>query len=316
MSTPHVIITGSIAIDRILSFSGRYRDLIHQDKLDVLSVSVLLQDMTVTEGGTGPNIAWSLAALGDSPVLLGASGHDSEPYMAKLHAAGVAVDAVHRSLLATASFTAFTDSDNNQVAGFYPGAMSDSSSLSLQPWFDQDVLVCIAAHDPAAMRRQVQECVQYNLPLLYDPGQQVSNLSADDLRAGVAAATIIAVNEYEHGLLADTLGMSADELNASAPLVIMTRGENGSVISGSALEAPLTITSAQPEQAVDPTGAGDAYRAGFLYGYLRKWDTLACAQLGTILASFVVEQAGTQITYDIDAIKQRYRATYNEELHL
>jgi adenosine kinase len=316
MGKPQLLVAGSIAVDRIMSFSSRYQDLIKPEHLEVLSLSVLVDTMTEARGGIGPNIAFALAALGEKPTLLGSAGHDSTDYLAQLKSLGINTDHVHISELPTASFTAFTDADNNQVAGFYPGAMGDSESVSLGIWSGADALVCLSAHDPAAMRRQVQECVEHGIRLFYDPGQQVSNVPAEDLAAGVAAAELLAVNEYEQNILCEKLGISLDELAGRVGLLVTTRGENGSLITGTSMPHSIHIPIATPAKIVDPTGAGDGYRAGFLYGYVRQWDVKVCAQLGSVVASFILEQAGTQVPLAIDAIKQRYQETYKEEVNL
>lgn len=316
MPGTQLVICGSIAIDRIMAFSGHYRELIKPENIDVLSLSVLVDSMTQAHGGIGPNIASAAAALGEKPVLLGSIGGDAIAYRDELSQRGIDTSHVHVSDLPTASFTAFTDADNNQVAGFYPGAMSDSGSLSLAPWSGQDALVCISAHDPGAMRRQVTECKQHNLRLFYDPGQQVSNVSAEDLAAGVEAAEVVALNEYEKDVLCDKLHITEAELAGRVKTLIITHGARGSVITGTAHHEEVTVPVAKPSVVVDPTGAGDAYRAGFLYGYLRQWDVKVCAQLGSVLASFILEQAGTQVSLAKDAIQQRYQETYNEEVQL
>jgi adenosine kinase len=299
-----------------MSFGGHYNQLIQPDKLDVLSLSVLLDSLTDLYGGIGANIAYNSAQLGEQPVLLGSVGTNTETYLANLAAAGVNVSAVHTSQLPTATFTVMTDADHNQVSGFYPGAMADADSLRLAPWAEQDVFVCLSAHDPIGMRNQLADCQQYGLRYMYDPGQQVSTLPAEDLRAGIAAAEIVAVNDYEYGLLCQRTGLSQTELEQTVPLLIVTHSKAGSTISGKSLPEPLTIGIAKAAQAVDPTGAGDAYRAGFLYGYLRQWDVKQCAQLASVVASFILEQAGTQVPLSRPAITQRYQETYSEEIEL
>lgn len=311
-----LVISGSIAIDRIMNFSGSYKDLIESSKLEVLSVSVLVDSLTEAHGGTGANIAYNLARLGDTPILLGSVGQNGKDYMQFLTDKGVDTSSVHISNLPTASFSVLTDSGDNQVGGFYPGAMSDAASLSFVPWKGTDTFFCISAHDPAAMRQQIEECKTHNLRFMYDVGQQVSNVSVEDLKAGVEAAEVVIVNDYEQGVLSAKLGMSAEELKTEVPVLISTHGKDGSVISGKNIPEPVIIYSAKPAEIVDPTGAGDAYRSGFLYGYLRQWDYRICGQLGSVIASFVLEQAGTQTDISLDAIRERYQATYNEEITL
>lgn len=315
MSKPQLIICGSIAIDRIMNFSGRYRDLIQPDKLHVLSLSVLLDKLEDTPGGIGANIAANLARLGEKPVLLGSVGADAKSYINELTQLGIDTSHVNFSQLPTASFNVITDGEDSQVGGFYQGAMSDSDSLSLKPWQGQDALAVIAAHNPEAMNRQVRECQQYGLKLVYDPGQQVAD-PATDLATGVAEAEILIANDYELSLMCQKLNINADDIKTRMPIVITTLGKDGSVIEGRELAEPLRIAIAKPSAVADPTGAGDGYRAGFLYGYLRQWDLLKCGQLGAVIASFIVERHGTQVSFSREDVIKRYQDNFNEEIEL
>lgn len=316
MIYPKLIICGSIAIDRIMNFSGQYKDLIHPDKLHVLSLSVLLDKLEETPGGTGANIAASVALIGQEPILLGSAGPDAGDYIKKLSTIGVDTTFIHHSTLQTASFNVITDMADNQIGGFYPGAMSDSDSLSLSPWQDKDVVVVISSHNPDAMRRQVSECQKFRLRLVYDPGQQVSNVSVDDLRAGIATAELLILNDYELGALSKKTSINPEDIKSKLPLVITTFGKDGSIIEGTRASRPIKIPATQPEKLMDPTGAGDAYRAGFLYGYLRQWSLQDCGQLGSVVASFVVEQHGTQVQLSRQKIMARYKQTFNQEVTL
>src|SRR3990172_1163966 len=163
MNKPKLILAGSIAIDRIMNFTGKYRDLIQPDKVHVLSIGVLVDKLQHSHGGTGANITYNLALLGEQPILLGAVGPEANDYLQKLEKLGIDVSHVHTSSLPTATFSTLTDSDDNQVGGFYPGAMSDSTTLSLIPWKNQAVLAVISAHDPSAMRQQVEEGTQNSI---------------------------------------------------------------------------------------------------------------------------------------------------------
>lgn len=315
MSKPQLIVCGSIAIDRIMNFSGRYRELIKPDKLHALSISMLLDKLEDSRGGIGANITANLAALGEEPVLLGSVGPDAKAYIKDLAERGVDTSHVHFSDLATASFNVITDSEDSQVGGFYQGAMSDSESLSFKPWQGKDALMMISAHNPQAMNRQVAECRDYKLRLVYDPGQQVSD-PATDLAGGIEAAEVLLVNDYELGVLCDKTGINHETLRTKLPLMITTLGRDGSVIDGTLLDKPLHIGIAKPAAVVDPTGAGDGYRAGFLYGYLRQWDVRASGQLGAVVASFIIEKHGTQQQFSKQAIIDRYRENFKEEIKL
>lgn len=316
MATPKLILCGSIAIDRIMNFSGKYRDLIKPDKLHVLSVSVLLDKLEETPGGVAANIAYTLAGLGEQSVLLGSVGPNAAAYIERLGSLGIDTQHVHVSELPTASFNVMTDSEDNQIGGFYPGAMADADGLALQSWQGQEVIVCVSAHDPKAMARQVAECTQYGLRLIYDPGQQVSNSPAEDLKAGIEAAEVLVVNDYELSVLCEKTAVSPESLKAKVPIVITTLGKDGSAIEGVKVPEPIKIAACTPAEVLDPTGAGDAYRAGFLYGYLRQWPLRDCGQLGSAVASYAVEYHGTQPPLDSKAVAERYRATFNKEIQL
>lgn len=316
MSVPQIVVCGSIAIDRIMSFSGRYRDFIDPEKLDVLSVSVLVDSMVPANGGTGADIAYNLASLGETPILMGSVGNDANVYLEQLKAKGIDTSAVHISNLPTASFNVMTDSSGNQVGGFYPGAMSDATSLSFLPYKDRDVIFCVSAHDPAGMRRQTDECRDNKLRLIYDPGQQVNNISGEDMRAGLEAAEIVIVNQYELSKMAEKTGFSPEEIKSAVPIFITTLGEHGSEIAGMKYPAAVNILSAKPANISDPTGAGDGFRAGFLYGYLRQWDVKKSGQLGSVTASFVLEHHGPISDISPQAAIERYKQTFNEEITL
>lgn len=316
MAGTQLIVSGSIASDRIMNFGGKYKDLIHPDKLHVLSVSVLIDKLEETRGGVGVNICYNLAQLDDKPILLGSVGNDNADYVDELKDRGINTDHVHISSLPTASFSVITDSENNQVGGFYPGAMLDADTLTVDTWQNQDALVVIAAHAPDAMRKQTEDCKRLNIKYMYDPGQQVTNLSGDDMLAGVTGAEIIAANDYEMGVLCEKAGITAQEIKAKTPVVVTTFGAEGSVIEGTATTEPIKVPAAKPDEVLDPSGAGDSYRAGFLHGYLRQWELRACAQLGSVWSSFIVEKHGTLHDLDKQAVIDRYQATFNERIEL
>jgi adenosine kinase len=290
--------------------------LIVPDKLNVLSLSVLADSLEVAHGGIGANIAYNSALLGERPMLLGSIGKDGEAYIDELHKSGVITDHLHVSDLPTASFQVLTDRQHNQVGGFYPGAMADSASLHVKPWAGQNILFCLSAHDPQTMRMQVEECRNNKIRLCYDPGQQVNNISGSDLRAGVDAAELVIVNEYEHTVLCEKLGLSHEEFSRQVPLLIITHGSKGSVITGNLLEKPRTIKPTKAAAITDPTGAGDAYRAGFLYGYLRQWNLSTCGNLASVIASLIIEHPGTRYPFTLNQVQDRYYETYHERLTL
>ena len=312
---PPIVVSGSIAIDRIMHFSGRYREHIQPEKLDTLSISIFLDGLQDSYGGVGANIAYTLACLGEAPLLLGAVGKDGLLYMEQLAHRGVNITHVFESALPTATFNVITDADQNQVGGFYPGAMFDSDALSLEPWKGTAPIVVVSPHDPKAMQRQVEECRQWSLKLCYDIGQQVSNLPGDQMAAGVDAAEILILNEYEMSVLGKKTGKSVEDIKRQVPIVITTFGKKGSVIEGKDVREPITVGVVKPRQVADPTGAGDAFRAGFLYGYARGWKLRACAQLGAVCATYAIEEMGTQThSFTLVEAGERYKQSFGEDL--
>lgn len=311
----NLILTGSISIDRIMNFAGHYKDLIQPDKLHVLSLSILVDKLTNSRGGVAANIAYNLALIGESPILLGSIGSDAKDYLDSLTSLGINTAQTHVSDLPTATYTVLTDSDDNQVGGFYPGAMSDIASLSLKPWYKTSSLVIISANDPIGMDQLVKECIANKLDYAYDLGQQVTNITVEQMKLGVQHASILFVNDYELGTVIGRTGYSEDELSKMIPLIVTTLGSKGTRISGSSIKKPIAIEAVKDVIVVDPTGAGDSYRAGFLYGYLRNWELNTCAELGSAIATYTISLHGTQThTFTLAGITEKHYSAYGTHL--
>ena len=261
-----IFVTGSIAYDYIMVFPGRFRDHILPDKMHVLSVSFLVDSLTRLRGGTGANIAFNLGLLGEQPFLVGTVGEDFAEYRAWLEGHGVDCRTV--KVIAgdhTASCFINTDLQDNQITAFYPGAMAHAASISItESGVTPDDLVVIAPNDPAAMNRYTNECIAAGIPYLYDPSMQLPRLEPADLEKGCRDARILAGNDYEFGMMAEKLGISETDLRRMAPVTVMTRGEAGALITVGKEE--FDIPPAKPKEVLDPTGAGDAFRAGFILG--------------------------------------------------
>lgn len=317
MSSTKIIVCGSIAIDCIMDFSGRYRDIIKPDKIHILSISMFLDRKVNSYGGNGANICHTLALLGENPILLGSVGPDADKYLEKLTRTGVNVENVHRSNLPTASFSVFTDADNNQIGGFYPGAMFDSQGLSFEKWKDGSAFMVISPHDPKSMRQQIDECKRYGMRMMYDIGQQIINVSVEDLVAGVDAAELLILNDYEFSVLSDRTGIPQTEIIKKVPVVVITKGGNGSVIFSKNGAMSVEVSIAKPLVVADPTGAGDAYRAGFLYGYLRGFDMELCGKLGAVTSVYAVETHGTQeFAFSKYDFEKRFATNFSDKINI
>lgn len=306
-----VFVTGSIAYDYIMVFPGRFRDHILADKIHVLSVSFLVDSLTRLRGGTGANIAYNLGLLGERPVLVGSVGEDFDEYRSWLESHGVDCGAVQ--VVAgdhTASCFINTDLQDNQITAFYPGAMARASSISLaQSGTTPDDLVIVAPNDPAAMNGYVAECRKTGTPYLYDPSMQLPRLERADLENGCRGARILAGNDYEFGMMAAKMEVSEPELRRMAPITVMTLGEAGALITVG--DEEHKIPPAKPRAVVDPTGAGDAFRAGFVAGLRHGWPWPVVGRVAALTAVYAVEHRGPQLhTHTLDEFRDRYRENF------
>jgi adenosine kinase len=306
-----IFVTGSIAFDYIMVFPGRFRDHILPDKMHVLSVSFLVDSLTRLRGGTGANISYNLGLLGERPVLVGSVGEDFSEYRAWLEGHGVDCGTI--KVVAgdhTASCFINTDLQDNQITAFYPGAMTQASSISItESGVSKSDLVLIAPNDPAAMNRYAAECLKAGIPYLYDPSMQLPRLERSDLEAGCRGARILAGNDYEFGMMAEKLGLGEDELRRMAPVTVMTRGEAGALITVE--DEEFDIPSAKPRAVVDPTGAGDAFRAGFVLGMKRGWPWPVVGRVAALSGVYAIEHRGPQQhSYTLDEFRARYRENF------
>lgn len=298
-----VAVTGSIATDFLMTFRGRFTELIEPEQLHRLSLSFLVEDLEVRRGGTAADIAFGMAQLGLRPVLVGAVGHDWGEYRAWLDRHGVDTASVHVSELHhTARFMCTTDLDHNQIASFYAGAMSEARTIELGPVAERVGgldLVVVSPNDPEAMVRHTREAREAGVPFLADPSQQVAILDGEQLRELVTGARYLVANDYEMALLATKTGWSHDEVVAQAEVCITTHGAEGCVVEQAGAE-PVKVPAAPEEASVDPTGVGDAFRAGFVAGRCWGLGLERSAQVGSMLATLALEVVGPQ-EYEVDA---------------
>jgi len=289
-----VAVTGSMAFDTLLKFSGSFTDYILPDQLERLSVSFLVDSMRRQRGGVAGNICYSMALLGERPMLLASVGEDAADYIAALEAMGVDTSGV---LFVpdefTASFVVSTDRGNRQIANFYIGAMGRSAEISFHHFRDRDIrLAVISPNAPDAMVKYVAECKALGIPYVFDPSQQIPLISREDLRAGIEGAHILIVNDYEFEVIKERTGLSGEAIHRMAETVVITRGEDGSTIYTGGEE--IHIPPVPLRRFADPTGAGDAYRAGLLTGRRNDLSWLEAGRLGALTAAYALEEHGTQ----------------------
>jgi adenosine kinase len=286
-----IVVTGSIAYDYLMSFPGKFTEHFLPEHMDRVSLSFLVDSMDKRRGGCAPNIAYTLALLGERPLLMATAGEDFGEYRQWLEAAGV--DTTHARQIDgkfCASFFCSTDVDNNQIASFYTGAMADAGQLSFRTVGDCGLAI-IAPNDPGAMVQYAEECRTLGIRFIFDPGQQCARMSGDDLADGISGATIVIVNDYELELLRQKTGLSEPDIVKLAEALIITRGEQGSAVV--ARGSRIDVEAVSPHRIVDPTGVGD--------------------KLGSVAATYALEHLGGQShSYSWEEFKRRYQDHFGE----
>jgi adenosine kinase len=303
-----LVVTGSIAFDYLMSFPGKFTEHLLPEHMHRISLSFLVDTMDKRRGGCAPNIAYTLALLGERPILMATAGQDFGEYRTWLDAAGVDTSQVKViDGKFTASFFCSTDEANNQIASFYTGAMANAGELSfrLLPELQSDGLVIISPNDPAGMVQYAQECSTLGIRYIWDPGQQCARMDGSQLAEGVTGAFMVIVNDYEFELLRQKTGMDESDIQEIVELLVITRGEQGCTVlnGGSRVDVPA-IT---PDRIADPTGVGDAFRGGFMKGLALGVSYAACARLGTVAATYALEHlGGTSHAYTWEEFAARY----------
>ncbi len=311
------VVTGSIAFDYLMSFPGKFEDHFLPGKLDKISVSFLVDELNLRRGGCAANIAYSLALLGEKPLLVGAAGSDFGPYGKDLENMGVDLSGVLvKEDVLTASFFANTDQEGNQIASFFTGAMQYAREISLPRVVqERDPLVLISPDDPEAMSLHAEECRKEGYRFLYDPGQQIARTPGETLARDAKGAWILLVNEYEEEMFLKKTGMGREDLRGLAENVVVTLGAEGAEIRTP--QGDFRIPPARPERVLDPTGVGDAYRAGLVKGLVKglSWET--AGRMGSLAAVYVLETDGPQSHhYDLGDFVERYAATFGDAKEL
>ncbi|MGW0856381.1 carbohydrate kinase family protein [Streptomyces sp. NPDC002690] len=312
-----IAVTGSIATDHLMTFPGRFADQLVADQLHTVSLSFLVDALDVRRGGVAANICFGMGQLGTSPVLVGAAGADFDEYRAWLDRHGVDTGSVRISeVLHTARFVCTTDADHNQIGSFYTGAMSEARLIELHSVAERlgglD-LVSIGADDPEAMLRHTEECRSRGIPFAADFSQQIARMNGEEIRILLEGATYLFSNEYEKGLIESKTGWTDEEILAKVGHRVTTLGARGVRIERVG-EPVIEVGCPDEETKADPTGVGDAFRAGFLSGLAWGVGLERAAQVGCMLATLVIETVGTQeYTLRRSRFMDRFAKAYGHE---
>ena len=288
-----ILLTGSVAYDYLMTFPGHFREHILPERLESISLSFLVDGMTKQRGGIAPNIAYSMALLGEHPRVMATVGEDFSDYRNWLESRGV--DTSLMEVIPgefTASFFATTDRISAQIASFYPGAMAHSALQSIKDLDQRPDLVIVSPSAPEAMMKFPAECRALGIPYLYDPSQQVLRLEGHELSRDMEGAQFLFCNDYEFGLISKKTGWSLDQILDHVKVLVITRGKDGAdlYVGGDSVHIPTV----PEDEIVDPTGVGDAFRGGFLAGYSHGFDWKLCGEIGSLAAVYCLEQRGPQ----------------------
>ncbi len=312
----HLAIAGSVALDHLQTFEGRFSDSLVPDQLATLSVSFLVEDLEIRRGGCAANIAFALGSLGHRPTLVASVGTDfvEQGYRAWLEEAGVDCSLVHVSPTAhTALCTITTDEAHAQIVTFYPGAMAEARRIDVAEIHAEnpiDVLL-IGPDDPAGMQRHTQTARSLGIPFAADPSQQLAWAGGDLIRDLIEGATYLFTNDYEAALIEQKTGWSSADVRATVTTQVITRGKDG--VSVYTADGQVDVPAIAGIEAVDPTGVGDSFRAGFLAGVAAGLTLERCAQVGCTIAASVVETTGTQeYTLSRAAFLERVAGAYGD----
>jgi adenosine kinase len=290
-------VAGSVGLDHLMTFPGKFTDSLVAGSLEKVSLSFLVDGLEVRRGGCAANIAFGMANLGLTPILIAAVGKDWADYEAWLSRHGVDTSHVLISQTHyTAHFTVTTDTELNQIASFFPGAMSEARNIELKPIMEKtgplDLLV-ISPDDPEAMLRHTEIALQNNIPVAADPSQQMARMSGDEIKKLIEGATYLFMNEYELALAIQKTGWSDQEILQKVKYRIITQGSSGARVESVGGEI-IKVVCAKEKAKIDPTGVGDSFRSGFVAGLSWGLNHERCAQLGSMIATYVIETMGTQ----------------------
>lgn len=308
-----IYVSGSLAYDRIMDYKGIFADHILPEKIHDLNVSFYIDALEESFGGTAGNIAYTLSLLEDETVIIATAGNDFAHYKTWLDSHHINTGRIRlNGSTRTAFANVMTDQRYNQISAFFPGAMKIPYTLT-ESSIEKDSFVIVAPGNLEDMHAIPSFARTHGIPFMFDPGQQITSLSGDDLKNGVNGARVCIVNDYEHAMLMQKTGWSEKEILTHAEILVVTQGDRGSRIltKDGVIETPAAI----PKSAEDPTGAGDAYRAGFTHGLLKGWPLATVGKFASVVACYTVEKKGTQThIFNNISLRARYKENFKEDL--
>jgi len=319
--TSNILVCGSLAYDRIMDFPGRFRDHILPEKIHLLNVAFTVNDLKESFGGTAGNIAYNLALLGERPKIIGVVGNDFVKYEQWLRKNKIDISSIKKvKNQPTASAYIMTDQEDNQITAFYPGPLDGFGKLtagklgaSLLVRKEKVKLAIIAPDYVARMVKYAKIFKRWKVPYIFDPGQQITSLKAGELKSAVTGAKVLVGNDYEIQLILNRLKLKLSQLVKLVEILIITKGERGSEIYQQSKK--IKIPPAKPKNTFDPTGAGDAYRAGLIKGLIKNWPLEKVGRLAGLVAVYTVEKYGTQThRFSWKGLGGRYRENFGEKL--
>lgn len=308
-----LIVTGSIAFDYLMQFPGKFTEHFLPEHMHRVSLSFLVDSMDKRRGGCGPNIAYTIALLGERPYLMATAGQDFGDYKAWLDAVNIDTSLVKViDGKFCASFFCSTDNHANQIASFYTGAMANAGELSMRTVAGiKDALVIVSPNDPEGMVQYAEECAAMGVKYIWDPGQQCARMESTQLVSGVTGAFMVIVNDYEMELLRQKTGMSEADILKHAPLLVITKGEQGCSIH--TRDGVEDVPAVRPDRIADPTGVGDAFRGGFMKGLAMGAPYGVCARIGSVAATYALEHlGGTSHAYTWNEFAARYEQHFGK----
>lgn len=311
-----ILVSGSLVYDHIMNFPDSFKNHILPDQIHILNVCFMVDRLEQSWGGTAGNIAYTMKLLGGKPVLVSALGKDGGEYFKHLSDVGIGTEHIVKNTAQnTAGAYITTDADDNQITAFFNGPLAEAQKVEVAKLPGLNLAI-ISPTQKEVMKKHLKDCFEVGVKTVFDPGQQLTAFDEVELKQMISQSHFVIGNDYEIKLLEERTGWDGKEMLKNCKVLITTLGERGSVIAtaeGEVVEAGVC----RPQSFDDPTGAGDAFRAGFFVGYELGYNWKTCAQMGSVAASYAIESYGTQAhKFKHEEFCQRYQQSFNEEIKL